>query len=249
VAQNLNLKSSLIIKFKKMKKNLIIALTFCLALSQIHAQETKSMITVNGEGKVKVIPDQVKILVSVESKGKKAADVKKENDAKVDVVLKYIKKMGIAKEDFQTTRVSLNDQYDYEKKMHNYNAFQSVQILIVDLGMYDALMEGLVESGVNTISDINFQSSKIEMHKSEARKLAIQNAKSKAQDYVRTLGQKIGLAYTIIDNSQENYHQPRYEMMSMKMADNNYTMKGNETLAAGEIEVIANVSVSFLLYE
>jgi hypothetical protein len=35
----------------------------------------------------------------------------------------------------------------------------------------------------------------------------------------------------------------------MKMADNNYTMKGNETLAAGEIEVIANVSVSFLLYE
>jgi uncharacterized protein YggE len=43
-----------------MKKNLIIALTFFMALPQINAQETKPLITVNGEGKVKVIPDQRK---------------------------------------------------------------------------------------------------------------------------------------------------------------------------------------------
>ena len=116
-----------------MKKNLIIALTFFMALGQMNAQETKPMITVMGEGKVKVVPDQVSISVSVESKGTKAADVKKENDTKVDAVLKYIKKMGIDAKDFQTTRVSLNDQYDYEKKKHNYVAVQSIQILVKDL--------------------------------------------------------------------------------------------------------------------
>ncbi|WP_432670685.1 SIMPL domain-containing protein [Flavobacterium sp. SM2513] len=227
-----------------MKKNLIIALTFFMALGQIHAQDSKSMITVVGEGKVKVVPDQVSISISVESNGTKAADVKKENDSKVDAVLKYIKKMGIAKEDFQTTRVSLNDQYDYEKKKHNYFAVQSIQILIKDLGMYDQLMAGLVESGTNRIGNINFQSSKIESHKSQARKLAIQNAKAKAQDYVDALGNlKLHYAHTIVDNSQDNYPQPRYEMMAMKMAD----VAGNETLAPGEIEVTANVSVSFLL--
>ena len=228
-----------------MKKNLLIALTFFMAVSQINAQELKPMITVNGEGKVKVTPDQVGITVSVESKGAKAAEVKKSNDTKIDGVLKFIKKMGIAKEDFQTTRVSLNDQYDYEKKKHNYVAVQSIQILIKDLAKYDEIMEGLVDSGINNIGNIDFQSSKILMHKSEARKLAIQNAKAKAQDYVSALGQKMGAAYTIVDNSQDNYPRPRYEMMAMKMADG--ILGGNETLAAGEIEVTANVSVSFVL--
>lgn len=229
-----------------MKKNLIIALTFFMALGQINAQQSKPMITVNGEGKVKVAPDQVGISVSVESKGTKAAEVKKVNDTKIDAVLKYINKMGIAKTDFQTTRVSLNDEYDYEKKKHNYVAVQSIQILVKDLAKYDELMEGLVDVGVNKIGNIDFQSSKIEMHKTEARKLAIQNAKMKANDYVNALGQKIGAAYTIIDNSQDSFPpRPRYEMMAMKMADG--LLGGNDTLAIGEIEVIANVSVSFLL--
>lgn len=228
-----------------MKKNLLIALTFFMALSQMHAQEVKPMITVNGEGKVRVTPDQVSIAVAVESKGTKAADVKKANDTKVDAVLKYIKKMGIAKEDFQTTRVSLNDQFDYEKKKHNYVAVQFIQLLIKDLSKYDELMEGLVDSGINTIGNVEFQSSQLDKHKSEARKLAILNAKAKAQDYVGALGQKIGVAFVIVDNSQDYTPRPRYEMMALKMAD--VAMGGNETLAAGEIEINANVSVSFLL--
>jgi uncharacterized protein YggE len=229
-----------------MKKNLLIALTFFMALSQINAQETKPMVTVTGEGKVKVAPDQVSISVSVESKGTKAAEVKKANDIKIDGVLKFIKKMEIGKEDFQTTRVSLNDQYDYEKKKHNYVALQSIQILIKDLAKYDELMEGLLDSGVNNIGNIDFQSSKIEMYKSEARKLAIQNAKIKAQDYVGALDQKMGAAFIIVDNSQDNYPpRPRYEMMAMKMADG--ILGSTDTLAAGEIEITANVSVSFLL--
>lgn len=228
-----------------MKKKLLIALTFFMAMGQINAQELKPMITVTGEGKIKVTPDQVSISVSVESKGIKATDVKKENDTKVDGVLKFIKKMGIAKEDFQTTRVSLNDQYDFDKKKHNYVALQSIQILIKDLAKYDEIMEGLVDSGINNIGNIDFQSSKVEMYKSEARKLAIQNAKLKAQDYVGALGQKMGMAFTIVDNSQDNYSRPRYEMMAMKMGDSAFG--GKETLAIGEIEVSANVSVSFLL--
>lgn len=228
-----------------MKKNLLIALTFFMALSQMQAQETKPMITVNGEGKVLVAPDQVSISVSVKTKGSKAADVKKENDTKVDAVLKYIKKMGISKEDFQTTRVSLNDDYDYDKKKHNYVADQTIQILVKDLSKYDVLMEGLVDSGINNIANIEFQSSQLEKHKSEARKRAIQNAKAKAQDYVGALGQKMGAAIAIIDNSQDYTPRPRYEMMAMKMAD--AAMGANDTLAAGEIEINANVSVSFLL--
>jgi len=84
----------------------------------IYAQELKQipMINVSGEGKIKTIPDQVSISISVESKGANAVDVKKENDTKMDAVLKYIKSLSIPKEDYQTQRVALNQNYDYEKR-------------------------------------------------------------------------------------------------------------------------------------
>ena len=213
------------------------------------AQEHKpmSLINVSGEGKIKITPDQVAIAVTVESKGVKAADVKIDNDTKIDAVLKFVKKMGIESKDFQTQMVYLNDQFDYQKKKHNYVATQTLNILLRDITKYDVLMEGLLDAGVNNIGGITFKSSKFDSYKSEARKIAMKDAKQKADDFVAVLaGQKVGKAFTINDNSQSYYPQPNYMMMksSAMQAD---SQESRETLAIGEIEVICNVSVAFLL--
>jgi uncharacterized protein len=228
-----------------MKKVLLMLVTVFTITAQ--AQEFKQipLVNVSGEGKIKVAPDQASISVSVETKGSKAVDVKKENDTKIDAVIKYIKKMNIAATDFQTQRVYLNDQYDYEKKKHNYVATQTITILLKDLSKYDIMMEGLVETGINTISGVEFKTSKLEQLKSEARKLAMADAKLKANDYASALGQKVGAAFSVTDNTAVDYPRPRYEMMAMKMADSAFS--GNETLAVGEIEITANASVSFNL--
>ena len=212
------------------------------------AQEHKQvpMINVSGEGKVKVAPDQALISISIETKGTKAEDVKRENDKKMDAILKFIKKSNIAPEDFQTQRISLNPNYDYEKKKYNYIATQSVQILLKDLSKYDTLMEGLVNEGINRIDNVEFKSSKMLQLQSDARKLAIKEAKAKAEDFVSVLGQKVGKAIVISDNSQSYIPQPRmYAMKSMAM--DKAESAPRETLAIGEIEIIANVSVSFVL--
>lgn len=230
-----------------MKKTVIILVLLFTTLTK--AQEIKPipMINVSGEGKVKVTPDQAAISISVETKGAKATDVKKENDTKIDAVLKYIKKMNIAKEDFQTQRVNLYPNYDYEKKKSNYMATQTVIVLLKDLNKYDTLMDGLVDLGINRIDNVEFKSSKMESLQTEARKLAIQNAKAKAEDFVSVLNQKVGKAMTISDNSQADFPpRPMYGMKAMAMAGDG----GNapkETLATGEIELVVNVSVSFVL--
>jgi uncharacterized protein len=214
----------------------------------LDAQELKSvpLITVAGEGKVKVTPDQVHITVSVESKGTKAAEVKKENDTKTDAIIKFITKMNIDKKDYQTQRVYLSDQYDYERKKHNYVASQTISILLKDLTKYETFMEGIVDSGINTISDVRFKSSKFEEYQAAARKLAVKDAKSKAEDYVGVLGQKVGKAFSIHDNSSPSeFPRPMYAMMA-KSADMEMA-SSNQTLAVGEIEIIANVSISFIL--
>lgn len=228
-----------------MKKAVLILSIMFMSMS--YAQEVKQVpqISVNGEGKVKVVPDQATILATIETKGNNAKDVKKQNDQKIEAVLKFIKKMNLAPADYNTQRVSLNPEYDYEKKKHNYNATQTIEIVLKDLSKYDELMEGLVDEGINRIDNVTFQSSKLAQYQSEARKLAMKEAKLKAEDYVSVLGQKVGRAMTVSDNSQTYYPQPiRYAAMKMEMSD---AQAPRETLAVGEINITANVSVSFIL--
>ncbi len=228
-------------------KKLAILLIFMLA-TMSQAQEIKqiSMVNVQGEGKIKVTPDQSCITISQETKGVNAVDVKKENDLKIDAILKFIKKMNIPQNDYLTQRVNLNPVYDYDKKQQEYVASQTVSILLKDLSKYDVLMDGLIKAGVNKIDNVEFKTSKLLQLQSDARKLAIKDAKLKAEDFVSVLNQKIGRAFTISDNSQ-NFNPQPVMYASMKSTMNDAAGAPAQTLAAGEIEIVVNVSVSFIL--
>jgi uncharacterized protein YggE len=75
-----------------------------------------------------------------------------------------------------------------------------------DLSQYDALMEGLVNEGVNKIDNVVFQSSKLAQYQSEARKLAMKDAKLRR--LCVSFRAKVGKAVTITDNSQNYQPQP-----------------------------------------
>lgn len=231
-----------------MKKAVVILITLlATTISNAQTQDQKQVpqVTVSGEGKIKVTPDQARITIAIETKGTKAADSKEDNDSAVEKVLQFAKKMKLPKEDVLTQRVSLNPNYDYDKKKSNFVANQTIIIVLKDLSKYDELMDGLVESGANRIDDVEFQSSKLEQYQSDARKSAMKDAKKKAEDYVSVLGQKIGKALLINDNSQTYYPQPMFK--SGMMAMDEAVAAPRQTLALGDIEITANVTVSFIL--
>ena len=99
-----------------MKKAVLILIVMFSTMTQAQEQKQIPQISVSGDGKVMVKPDHVIINFGVNNVGKDATEVKKLNDETVDKVVKFIKKFGIAPTDFQTTNVSLNRNYDYEKK-------------------------------------------------------------------------------------------------------------------------------------
>jgi hypothetical protein len=229
-----------------MKKVAIILMT--IFAMQTHAQEHKTIpqISVTGEGKITVVPDQAVLTVGVQNIGKEAAEVKSLNDATIDKVIKFLKKSGIPATDYKTDNVSLYKSYDYEKKKHNYQANQNLSITLKDISKYDEIMMGLNETGINSIQGVEFKSSKMEEHERAARKQAMQDAKQKANDYVSVLGQKIGKAILISDNSATVYPQPMFKgvmMDAMAMGG----QESRQTVAIGEIVIHANVSVTFIL--
>lgn len=229
-----------------MKKLILILMMSTISL---FAQEVKQVpqISVIGEGKIKVVPDEAMITVSIENTSNEAIDAKKANDIVADKVLKLIKKKGIAAADFQTQRMNLYQNYDYNTKKKSYVANQTISIHLKDLSKYDNLMMELVETGINGIQGVEFLSSKIKDLEKQARKNALLDAKSKAEDYVSVLvGQKLGKVLLISDNSQTNYPQPVYRgaMKAMAMESDAFS---RETLAVGEIEIISTVSATFVL--
>lgn len=233
---------------KTLRNTAALILFTALSFEGLHAQETLRplpQISVSGEGKVKVTPDQAVISIGIETKGSNATDVKKQNDATTEKVVQYLKRSKLGAKDYQTSRVQLNPQYDYDKKKYSYIASQTIEIQLKDLALYDGLMEGLTDSGINRINSVEFKSSKLAEYEAEARKLAIQEARKKAQDYTSVLGQKVGKALSISDNTQVYPPQPVYYAKAM-MAES-ADAAPRETLAVGEINITANVSVSFLL--
>ncbi|OYQ42502.1 hypothetical protein CHU92_03970 [Flavobacterium cyanobacteriorum] len=216
-----------------------------IAGAQVANEKTIPQINVSGEGKVKVTPDRAVITIGVENTGNDAAEVKKKNDTAVDAIIKYLKANNIAAQDYQTQRVYLNRNYDYNKKKYNFVASQTIVITLKDLSKYDTLMMGMVDAGANTITGVEFRTSKLAQYESEARTKAVQQARLKANDYAAALGQKAGKAIVVTDNSQTYYPMMARNnnmMMEAKAAD-----MQTETLAIGEIEITANVNVSFAL--
>jgi uncharacterized protein YggE len=228
-----------------MKKIALLVLVFVGTLANAQVQQNpQPQINVSGEGKILVAPDQADISIGVTNTGADANEVKKTNDAAIDAVIKFLKSQKLPQADYQTQRVNLNKNYDYTKKKYSYVASQTIVIHLKDLAKYDALMMGLTDAGVNTINGVAFKTSKQEQYESEARVKAVANALKKATDYTTALGQKLGKAILVTDNTQTFYPQPVMRMAAMK---NESDAMPNETLAIGEIEITANVNISYAL--
>jgi uncharacterized protein YggE len=226
----------------------ILLLTGFISMVGMSQEQTKftPQISISGEGKILVTPDIAVIQLGVQNNGKDPKEVKQLNDVTIDKVIAYIKKIGISVTDYQTTQLSLYKNYDFEKKKYSYQANQTISVTLKDISKYNAFMMDVMETGINVINGVEFKSSKMELFESQARKKAILNAKKKAEDYVSVLpGQKVGKAISISDNSQTNYPQPVFMAKGM-MADSEATQP-KETLAIGEIEIVSNVLVSFVL--
>ncbi len=226
---------------KTVKTFLILALTTGTLTAQTPISPTVDVV---GEGVVKVIPDEVTINIRVENTGKTTKGLKEQNDKTISEVLKYLKSQGIADKDVRTEYINLSKNYDYNSKTHTFSANQALSVKLRSMEKYETVMQGLLETGINRIDGVSFSSSKIESLKSDARKKAVENAKSKAQEYASALNQTIGKAANISEFSPSVSPMPRYKMQMMDASANEM----GPTIAPGEMEVKVNVNVSFFLY-
>lgn len=231
-----------------MKKNLLVLFaSFMMTTPAVFAQNSiVSSVDVRGEGMVRVVPDQVAIRVKVEHSSDKIEGLKVKNDDVVREVLKFLKKNGVADKDVRTEYMNLSRNYDYNLKEYSFVANQSIRIRLRDLSLYETIIHGLLDSGINRFEGIEFLSSKYEQLASEARIKAVRNAKEKAEEYAGVLGQNIGKAITISEFQLAQY--PGGGELRMMSANYAKDSVGEESgVALGEMEIRATVNIRFVL--
>jgi len=237
-------------------------------MCSIRAQQTqlfddRPKITVNGEAVVKVQPDQIIITFGIETWDKNIMAAKQENNEILKKAVVVIKESGIPDKDIQTDHLSIEPRYgdNYEKR--NFIGYFVRNTFVVTVGEPDKvenLVTGVLQSGVNYIHSINFQTTEFKKYREQARELALNAAKEKAEKMAGSLGQLIGNPIQISEGyggSNWWYYSSwngwgygsRSNYMSQNVTQNIGSGTGeiSETIALGKISIKANVNVIFEL--
>jgi uncharacterized protein len=218
---------------------LLVLLGAALTFAPVHAAE--KTVTVTGEATVGVAPDTAIIRIGVSSQEKTAREAGEANARQMTSVLAAIKASGIAERDIQTSRLSLQPQYDPNKggtpRLTGFQANNQVTVRIRDIDSLPTVLDRAIGAGANEMSGIEFVVSEQSKLLDQARDDAIVDARRKAELYAKAAGAKLGHVVSI---SEEGPAPPQPRPMQAMRA-------GAVPVAPGEQTLRAIVSVSYEL--
>jgi uncharacterized protein YggE len=229
-------------------KTLLCALV--LTTSPAFAQQPQTppptpTIVTTGDGVVKKAPDRAFVSLASESRAKTAPEAQRLNVAAMNAVLDRIKALGIPADAIQTTGYNLQPDVEYQNGRQTVRGFiarNQVDVRIDTLAKLGDVVASAVESGATSVSGIRFDLKDRDGIEREALRLAVRDARGRADAMASGAGVQIG-GVQRIDEQRDQPPMPRPYAMSMQMG------AAREAAApvpveAGEIEIRAHVTLT-----
>ena len=218
----------------------VLFVLFVAALGLAPAQAAEKLVTVTGEATVAVAPDTAMIRLGVGTQEKTAREASEANARQMTAVLAAIKDTGVADRDIQTSRLSLQPQYDPNKsgtaRLTGFQASNQVTVRIRDIDKLPTVLDRAITAGANEMSGIEFVVSEQSKLLDQARDDAIADARRKAELYAKAAGAKLGRVVSI---TEEGSAPPPRPIQALRA--------GAVPIAPGEQTLKAIVTVSYEL--
>lgn len=230
-----------------MKKFTIFLFMAIICMAVGFAKDNPRTISVSGSGSVKIPADMAKLTFSVQTKEATALDSVQKNAAKMNKVYDALKEIGIAETDISTANYSLY-QENYWKDGKDipglYVTSNNIIVLLDDVEKSGLVIDTAIAAGVNQMNGISFLVKDSQKAFEQARELAFQQAKEKAELFARQAGGTLGKVLSVMENSGSYPVVREYEAVedAKLMATSNST-----TISSGQDSVMATVSVVFEL--
>jgi uncharacterized protein YggE len=154
-------------------------------------------VSVNGHGSVMVTPDAASVVAGVTITEDTLAGAQQTATDTMTAILDSLAAQGIASEDIQTASyyVQVIQSYDENGMPSGIQQFQvsnQVNILIRDLEAVGTTLDAVVAAGANTIFGVNFIVTDPGDAAAEARVLAVEDARTRAQQLADAAGMTLG---------------------------------------------------------
>ena len=216
--------------------------------------------SVQGEGEVVAIPDIAVISAGILTEGgTDLGALQKENTAKGNAIIAFLKENGVATKDIKTQSYRITPRYqnyacdtrffgDVEpcppSEIVGYSISQEIVVKVRDLGAAGSLVAGAVGKGANTVSGPDFTIDEPELLQNEAKAKAVANARAKAVMLAKAGGFRLGKPVSIY----EGYATPfpvRYALDSKAEGMGGDIAFPAPAFEPGSEDISATVSVTY----
>ncbi len=154
--------------------------------TQTISSDTPRTLSINGHGEVTLTPDIAYIYVGVHTEHEDAATAVADNNEQAQSVIDALKAAGIKPEDISTTNFSLWTSQNYDMSGQptdsKFVVDNTVNITVRDLTQLGDLLGTAIDAGANSVNGISFDVSDKDAALSEARELAVADARTQAAE-------------------------------------------------------------------
>lgn len=175
---------------------LLLASAGSVGAQTITLQPGETLLQVQAEGHAAVRPDAATLTIGVVSTGVTARAATDANAAAMAAVIAAVRKAGVGERHVRTRQISVQprfrrnapNDYDGQATISGYVARNSVMVLVMKLAQAPNVVAAAFEAGANEVSGPNLRSDDPLAGVSEARAMALRNAKAQADGYAAGLG-------------------------------------------------------------
>lgn len=231
---------------------LAIAAVAIVAIIMADKVNNQDRFSVVGSGTVYAKADIANIQIGVRTGAKKtAAEATIDSTNKMNDIISVIKGLGVEEKDIKTSNYNLSPVYNYTndkgQELIGYEVTQNLTLKIRDLSKIGEVIAKTTEKGANQAGNISFTIDDEYELKNQARELAIEKAKEKAELIAEQSGMKLGEIKSVYENSDPVISQVMYSNAKMVMED---SVAGggisSPTIQSGQNEIKVEVT---LVYE
>lgn len=208
-----------------------------------------TLFTVDGKGEVSVVPDTALISFGVTKNSATVEDAKNQVNSIINKITDDLKQLGLNVKDIKNTNYSVNPEYDYnggQQIPRGYSVTAQVEAKITPIDKANNAIDIATKDGANNVGGVQFgvDDQKQKDLEDQARKLAISDAKGKAQSISSAAGIQLGRIVNVQENSEAPH--PVMMMANAKSADSG---AGEPTqLNPGENKISLTVTLSYETY-
>ncbi|HSS94281.1 MAG TPA: SIMPL domain-containing protein [Candidatus Dormibacteraeota bacterium] len=195
-----------------------------------------------GDAIVSKRPDLALISVGVDSKQGTASAAQQDLATKAGKLIAKAKALGIADKDITTSGYSVNANYVAGGSVDGYVASEQLGLKWHNVDTVGKTLDALVQEGGATQIGVGFTLADPKAAQSEARALAIADARSRAQAMANAAGVKLGRVVRVSDVGFSGYPSAYYPIKGGAAASTTTTQ-----VPIGQLDVQVSVEVDFAI--